>query len=53
MRRVADPKLFAESLGKFHPSWLIEDAGNVVGLAVMKVTLFLSSEPLTDHVKVL
>lgn len=47
MRRVIDPGLFAESLCKFHAGWLIEDTWNVVGSAVMKVTLFHSSASLT------
>lgn len=37
MSRVIDPKLFAESLCKFHAAWLIVDTWNVVGLAVVKV----------------
>lgn len=52
MSRATDPKLFAESLCKFHAGWLTEDTRSVVGLAVMKVILFHSSAPLTAHTKV-
>lgn len=49
---MTDPKLFAESLCKFHAGCLIEDTWNAAGLVVMKVPLFHSLAPLTSYVQV-
>ena len=46
------PKLFAESLCKFQAVWLTGATGNVPGLAVMRVPLPHSSDPLTTSVTV-